>query len=179
MRSSRNNVDCTAEQAANFSRMIAENTALLATYDPDNTTHDGNIELGDVSPCQPQEIGAGRFASYELDDQGRAANLRVFNEASQAAADAQANGRHSGEVAADGWSIYRQDDAPLMGDEMFAFLRGVRYGLPVDWNGPHANDAAVRNWVWRPARSLTELGFARLNDEEVARVRCQPGTATG
>eukprot|EP01033_Poteriospumella_lacustris_P021574 gene21574-16042_t len=54
-----NNVDRTAEHIAMLRGMITTNEGLLAQYDPDGVTADGNIEIGDVSPQESAGILPG------------------------------------------------------------------------------------------------------------------------
>jgi hypothetical protein len=100
-----NSVDRTAEHAGMLRGMIATNEALIAEYDPDGLTADGNIEIGDVSPQESVGVLPGRWVSYALDDHGNAVNLRVYDVESLARSDALQSNRDVGIVADDLWSI--------------------------------------------------------------------------
>ena len=100
-----NNVDRTAEHIAMLRGMITTNERLLAQYDPDGVTADGNIEIGDVSPQESAGILPGRWVSYALDDRDNAVNLRLYDVESAARTDALQRGRSVGVVADDMWSI--------------------------------------------------------------------------
>jgi hypothetical protein len=45
-------------------RIISQNEALLARFDPDKVTADGNVELGDLTVHEHVQIWAGRWATF-------------------------------------------------------------------------------------------------------------------
>jgi len=100
-----NHVDTTDGQIANLQRMIRENTALLEQYDPSRSSHDGEIELGDVAPAAPQALWKGHPVTFALDDEGRATGICVFDTESAARANARSRGRYAGVIGDQAWSI--------------------------------------------------------------------------
>lgn len=105
MRLFSNNVDISADHARQLERLIVQNEALLAQYDPEGLTADGNVELGDIAPERLSNLWPERWVTYALDRMGCAAQLRTFDSESAARADARQPGRNLGQVAADMWSI--------------------------------------------------------------------------
>jgi len=106
MRMTTNNVDTTAEHVVRVRRMIAYNEAVLARFDPDGLTADGNIEIGEVSAHESSGVFPGRWVAYSLDDRVGRWKLRVYTAEGAARADARMGaGRYAGVVHADMWAI--------------------------------------------------------------------------
>jgi len=97
--------DRTAEQVTNLRRMIAENGALLAQYDTEGLTIDGDIELGNIGADIVAQLWAGRPVSYMLDMSESAIDLRLFETDAAAQIDAASPGRRAGRIGEQGWSI--------------------------------------------------------------------------
>lgn len=112
MRLFTNHVDTSADHARQLERLIVQNEALLAQYDPEGLTADGNVELGDIAPERSSNLWPERWVTYALDGIGRAAQLRTFDSEAVARADARRPGRNLGQVAADMWSIDPVPSAP-------------------------------------------------------------------
>jgi hypothetical protein len=107
-----NREDRSADHVANLRRMIAENGALLAKYDPEGLMSDGNAELGDIPPVMGVEMWPGRPVSFVLNREGLAEELRLFTSASMARTDASTTpGRLSGKIGEDGWSVAAAEDS--------------------------------------------------------------------
>jgi hypothetical protein len=100
-----NHVDTTAEHVAMLEKMIATNEQLLVQYDPDDLTADGSVELGEVTSREFNSVLPGRWVSYLLDDQGRAVDLHLFDDAKAARGHAWRSGRNVGVIGEDMWSI--------------------------------------------------------------------------
>jgi hypothetical protein len=106
MRMTTNNADTTAEHVVRVRRMIAYNEAVLARFDPDGLTADGNIEIGEVSAHESSGVVPGRWVAYSLDEQGRAVKLRLYTAEGAAKADAKMGaGRYAGRIHDDMWAI--------------------------------------------------------------------------
>lgn len=99
------NVDQSSEHITRLNALIANNDKLVAEFDPDDVTADGNVEIGEVSVQEFAEIYAGRWLSYSLDERERAVNIRGFEGEGMARVDARQPGRSYGIVGADNWSI--------------------------------------------------------------------------
>jgi hypothetical protein len=113
-----NNVDTTADVIAQTESRIRENTRLLLQYDPEDLTHDGEVEIGDISPTAPQELWRGRAVSYALDDEGRACRVRAYDSISIAKTDAVQPGRFSGVIGDEAWSVRPFEDSQITSDPL-------------------------------------------------------------
>lgn len=160
-----NNVDRTAEHIAMLTGMITTNEGLLAQFDPDGVTADGNIEIGDVSPQESAEILAGRWVSYALDDRDNAVNLRLYDVESAARTEALQRGRNVGVVADDMWSI-----TPAPNRVAYALVQEMPNGW---WK------ALISGWSDLPEQ--IELGRDRVMNEigKVARENLKERTDRG
>lgn len=105
MRLTTNGQGTSASHVAMLEQIIAQNRALLARFDPDGVTEDGNIEMGELTAHEYAQILAGRWATVTLDEHGQAVSLQLYDARSAAQADAQAHGRAFGHIADDAWSI--------------------------------------------------------------------------
>jgi hypothetical protein len=156
MRTMTNNVDTTSQHVSMLKEMIARNEALLAQYDPEGVTADGNIEIGDVPPSESSGVLSGRWVSYSLDKHGCAIDLRLYDAEAPARADAAVPGRHVGVVADDMWSISAPSSTTI-----FALLQRMPSGW---WK------ALVSGWVDLPE----QYGLNRdLALSEIAAVAAQ------
>ena len=117
------NVDRSAEHVASLTSLIANNERLLAEFDPDNETADGNLEIGEVSREEWAGLYAGRHVSYSLDERGRAVDIRCFDGDGAARIDARQLGRAHGVVGADNWSV-----APSPRREAYALIQEMPSG---------------------------------------------------
>lgn len=151
MRLFTNHVDTSADHARQLERLIVQNEALLAQYDPEGLTADGNVELGDIAPERSSDLWPERWVTYALDGIGRAAQLRTFDSEAAARADARRPGRKLGQVAADMWSI-----DPVPSRAIYAMVQempnGWWKGLVAGWSDLPEQYALSRE------RLLADLG---------------------
>jgi len=151
MRLFTNHVDTSADQARQLERLIAQNEALLAQYDPEDLTADGHVELGDIAPERSSNLWPDRWVTYALDRIGRAEQLQTFDSEAMARADGRRPGRNLGQVAADMWSI-----DPVPSRAIYAMVQempnGWWKGLVAGWSDLPEQYALSRE------RLLADLG---------------------
>jgi hypothetical protein len=169
--------DASEEQMANLRRMIKENSALIAEYDPENLTDDGNIEIADIGHLSPRQLFAGKPVTCSLDDNGLAAELQIYDSEETARYFASATpGRVAGTVADDQWSIVPLDGPNLaqeLSDPLFWVLICVNENRPFDRVRYRevVEQAAVRDLIWPSSnpRELRENGILVLHEALQAR----------
>lgn len=101
-----NGQDVSDQHVAMLKDQIAHNEEVLAQYDPDGLTVDGDVALGQVDGLLAGVLTPGRPITYSVDADGEVTDLRVFGSDEEAARDAASgSGRIAGWISQDGWSI--------------------------------------------------------------------------
>lgn len=106
MRMSWDGQDASEARIIHLNKIISENQYLVDQFDPAGELVDGDIEMGEVPSILVARIWDGRFVSYALDAKGRACDLKIYEDARAARAEAASvTGRYYGTIGAEGWSI--------------------------------------------------------------------------